>query len=858
MNPFLKIWLKLRSLGQRQGVKQEIDEELRFHLEQRTAENIATGMSPDDAARAARKRFGNFQSVREDCREVRGANLGESILQDVRFGARMLRKNPGFTSIAILTLALGIGANTAIFSFINAILLQPLPYPGSDRLVISTINATVPDYYSWKDECRSFTRVAAYRPVFYSFPGNPFPERIKGVRSSPNLFSMLQVHPIHGRDFREEEEYRDSNRAMILGYELWHRRFGGETNIVGKGVSIGGDPFTIIGVAPPDFDFPNGSEFWTSVEFDRNKQGGAPGSGLGFRVLGMLAPETVVQQANAELNAIAERKAKDQLAPKIHGGVFAPLREDMVGKVRPTLLLLLGASGMVLLIACANIANLLLARAVTRGREIAIRCAVGAGPRRICQQLLAESMFLALLGGAAGVLLALALTKFFLLIAPANVPRLQEVKLDQAVLGFSVLLSLLCGVLFGLLPALQAARINLLGILNDGGKGIRTGGHGTRKVFVTVQIALAVVLLTGAALLVQSLVRLQRIDPGFNPKNLALVPLAGDCEFRWSLLERLRAVPGDVSFGIVDYVPCAGPAGGTRFRLENDLPGTEKSVRANSCSAGYFKTMGIPIIAGREFERYEHRAIGQDSPSSARVVVVNDIFAKRYFGDENPIGKRILIGTNAPLIVGVAKANRYLLGQEAAPEVFSNFPQNCGMRPLTLTVRSHADLKTVMAMVRHEARFVNPDLSVGDGTTMELLMAQTLAQQKFQMMLLSGLSLTALVLAMVGIYGVLAYRVTQRTQELGVRMALGAQRPQILWLVLRQGMRLALLGVGIGALAAIGLSRFIKSFLFEVRPTDPFTFIGVILLLLLMALFACWLPARRATQVDPLVALRYE
>lgn len=856
MNFLRTTWSKLRSLGQQRAVKQEIDEELRFHMEMREQENIRAGMSPTEARQEALRRFGNLQTVREECRDIRGASLGESLWQDVRFGARMLRKNPGFNAIAILTLALGIGANTAIFSFINAILLQPLPYAGADRFVISTLNATIPDYYSWKDECRSFERIAAYRFVYYSMPGSPYPERVKGVRSSPAFFSILGIQPLLGRDFRDEEEYRDTDRAIILGHALWQRRFDGATNVVGKGVSIGGDPFTIIGVAPPGVDYPDGSEFWTSVEFDRSKVSGAPGSGMGFKILGVLADGVTLQQANAELDVLAQRKNKDPKIRQIHGGIFIPLHEDMVGKIRPALLLLLGASGMVLLIACANISNLLLARAVTRQREIAMRCALGAGPRRICQQLLAESVFLSLLGGGAGIILAVWLMKFLVLAAPAYVPRLQEVQLNGAVLGFSVLVSLLCGILFGLLPAFQAARINLLTTLNDGGKGVRTGGHRARSFLVVAEIAIAVVLLTGAGLLLQSLVRLQRVDPGFDSKHLTLIPLAGDCEFRWNLLERLRSVPGDFSFSIVDYVPGLETSGRNSIRVENDLTAPLKPVRANFCSANYFHTMGIPILTGREFERYEHRSV--DSKNSGRTAIVNDICAQRYFKGQNPVGRQIFIGTNAAEVIGVVKANRYLLNQEPGPEIFSNFPQFCGMRPVTLMVRSRADLKTVMNIVRKEACVVAPHLSVGDGTTMEQQTAQMLAYRKFQMRLLIGLAATALVLAAVGIYGVLAYNVTQRTQEIGVRIALGAQRSDVMWLVLRHGIRLALIGIVIGLFAALALGKVIQSFLFGVAAADPITFSAVSLLLLAVAIVACWLPAHRATKVDPMVALRYE
>ncbi|MDB6026279.1 MAG: hypothetical protein JWM68_2502 [Verrucomicrobiales bacterium] len=847
-------------------MKDDIDDELHFHMEMRTAENVASGMSPDQAAREARKRFGNFQSVREECRDTRGASFGETIIQDVRFGARMLRKKPGFTAIAILTLTLGIGANTAIFSFINAILLRSLPYDEPDRIVQiwerdmrgTSINTSPRNFVDFRTEARSFQGLAVYRPVFWVFPGIQEPERVQGLRASPALFSVLRANPILGRIPTAEEDALDHDTVMVLSHRLWQRHFGGRTNIIGSTLTLeGSTTFTVIGVMPPGFNFPNPqTEFWMPTAFRSRHLKDSARAVRGHEMIGRLATGVPIEQARAEMDSIVQRIVKqfpntDQIA----GAKVIPLHEEITGNFQPTLLILFGAVGLVLLIACANVANLLLVRSVTRQKEMAIRSALGASRIRIIRQLLAESVLLSLAGGIAGVLLAFWLTHLLVTLAPSNVPRLAEIRVDRVALVFTFAVSLLTGIFSGLFPAIHASKVDLLGTLNDGGKGSSGGlrSQRARSILVIAQIAVALVLLVGAGLLVKSLVRLQSVDLGFDPKGLYFADVDTKCDFPVQLKQRIEALSGDYSAGLVILPPCPARKffSSISFAVERPpVPGDSLYAMRNDVSTSYFKTMGIPLLKGRIFT--------EEDPQ--REMVINDTLARRYFPNEDPIGKRIVFegGTisNLCTIVGIVRSVRQTSpAKPAAPEFFRRI--GCPLS-MTLVVRSHSDLKTVSTAIRREARLVDSTLAVGEIKSAEMNLARTLAEQKFRMTLLSGLALTALLLAAIGIYGILAYAVTQRTHEIGIRMALGAPRSNVLWLVFRQGMKLAIIGVGLGVIAALGLSRFMTSFLFEVTPTDPLTFFGIALLLFTIASIACWLPARRATKVDPMVALRCE
>ena len=806
----------------------------------------------------------------------------QTLWQDLRYGFRMLTKTPVVTLIAVLTLALGIGANTAIFSVVNTVLLKPLPFADPDSLmVLQERNEQVgvqsvawPNFLDWREQSQSFTAMAAYRLQGFHLAGGERPARPMGGSVSASFFPLLGARPALGRTFTEEEDKPGAAPVVVLSHRLWATRFGSDPGIIGQAVTLDGSPHTVVGVMPADFGFfrqtaelyvPVGLSGDNPVWLDR-------GNHPGLRVLGRLKPGVSQESARTEMSAIARRLEEQH--PKSNSGQqvdIAPLLENQVGEVRPSLFLLLAAVGFVLLITCANVANLLLTRASVRRREIAIRTALGASRWRVVRQLLAESLLLALIGGVAGLLLALWGVDSLVSLAPEGIPRLEGTRIDGAVLGFTLGLSLLTGFVFGLAPALQASRLDLTGALKDNSRGATTGPSQKRVwgALLVAEVALAVILVIGSGLMIRSIVRLQSADPGFNPERvLALdVPLSAGkykerpprLAFFDQTLERVRGLPGVESAAAVLCLPVAGGCWGSVYLVEgrpvppqSELP----SAAFNFVTPDYFRTMQIPLRAGRAFDR-------NDTPESPPVIIVNEAMARRYWPGESAVGKRIKQGfpqDDVPYreIVGVVgDVKQGALDEDLEPEVFLPYAQGM-VREMSLVVRTTAEPMLAANSVRQAIAGIDRDQPVERVQPMTQYLADSMARRQFSTLLLGVFAAVALLLAAVGLYGVMSYSVAQRTHEIGIRMAMGARGRDILKMVVGQGLTLTLIGVGLGIAGALALTRLMMSLLYDVSATDPLTFVGVALILAVVALVACLVPARRAAKVDPMVALRYE
>jgi putative ABC transport system permease protein len=877
----LQIWRRLLSSMRRGRYEREMEEEMRFHLEMQIEQNLSLGMAAEEAHYAARRQFGNQTWLKEVSREMWSLNSIETLIQDLRYGARMLLKNPGFTLIAVITLAIGIGANTAIFSVVNSVLLRPLNYPDSERILTLWEDHTrrdgpqrewtsPPGFQDWREMRNVFAHVAAINNWGPTLTEAGEPEALAGASVSHDAFSVLGVRPMLGREFSEQEDKPNAEKVVVISYGLWQRRFNGDRAIVGRPIRLGGDSYTVIGVMPAGFQFPviNNAEIFRTISatFTPNCQRGC----YTIRVIARLNPDVTLDRARAEMTALAGRI--EQQYPEVNknvGVTLVPLHEFTVGDMRPAMLVLLLAVGFVLLIACANVANLTLVKAAARHREIAVRAALGAGRWRVARQLLSESLALALLGGGLGLIVAFQMVALLKAISPDGTPRLDEIRIDGRALLFSLGITALTGLLCGLVPALQASKSDLNLALREAGAGARASvaGGRARSALVVAEIALALTLLVGAGLLMRSFVRLQRVDPGFAPANvltariglpLSMYPNREQVRtFYDQLHERLKALPGvqAVSFG--SSVPMTGVNTDTSFTIEGrpaPPPDQRPSAWVSTVSNDYFRAMKIRLIEGRLFD-------GRESATAPSAVVISESMARRYWPNDTPVGKRIGFGGQQVRwveIVGVvADVRHFGLSNDARPTFYFSSRE----RPLnfmTMAMRTNGYPLSHVAAVRKEAQALDGNLAVANVQTMERLVSDSIAAPRFVMLLLGSFAFVALLLAGLGIYGVMAYSVAQRTQEIGIRIALGSQSRDVLRLVVGQGMKLALVGVGIGLAASFGLTRLMSKLLFSVSPTDPLTFAAIVVLLLLIALLACWLPARRATKVDPIVALRVE
>jgi putative ABC transport system permease protein len=802
------------------------------------------------------------------------------LFQDLRYGARMLLKNPVVTLVAVITLALGIGANTAIFSVVNAVLLRSLPFSQADRLVKvwtqkPPTSVSKAELVELRDNSHSFDDLAAYSGWSFTLTGREEPAKLEGARTTASFFSLLGVKAAMGRTFLPDEDHAGHNNVAILSYGSWQHRFGSDQNIIGQVITVDGESQTIIGVLPPTFKFPDNGFSKLNVELilpapiDPSDKNDFTAGYL--NVIGRLKLGATAEQAQAEVVTIARNaRVKFTGSPDNYGlaATVEPLQKELVGDTRLLLLILLGAVGFVLLIACANVASLQLTRLSTRKREIATRLALGAGRGRLMRQFLIESLMLSMLGGAAGVAFALWGINLFVSLLPAEMPRLNDTGPDLRVLGFSFGLSLLTGVVFGLAPALQSSRVDLQLALKESGRTITGAGARLRSMLVVAEVSLALILIVGAGLLIKSFWRLRRVDPGFNAASVLSLRLAPPSTvysgglrkraFYRQVIERIESVPGVKAVGGIHLLPMGGSNWNPDLRVEDHPmpPGAAlPSVDWRLITPGYFQAMGTPLIRGRWFTE-------SDNENAPAVAIVNETLARKYWPNEDPIGKRIRGGFEGkewvPIVGVVGDVKEQGLDLPTHLEMYRPYAQATFISSMTLMVRTDSNPTALAAAIRKEVWAVDKDVPVADIQLLSQVVSESLAARRSTMLMLAGFAAVALLLGAVGIYGVVTYSVSQRTHEIGIRMALGAQRNTVLRLVLKTGVKLALIGVTIGLAGAFALTRLMRSLLFQVTPTDAMTFTAVSGLLILIAMLACYVPARRATKVDPLVALRYE
>jgi putative ABC transport system permease protein len=858
--------------------------ELDAYLESETTENIARGMSAADARDSARRKLGNATRIREEIYHMNSIGFLETFIQDVRFALRMLRKNPAFTAIAILTLALGIGANTAIFSVVYAVLLQPLPFNDSSRLIVlnettpkvGTVSVSYPNFQDWRSGSQSFSQMCAAQQMGFNLSGVNQPESISGDAVSPNFLSMLGVHPFLGRDFEPSEEKAGTAPVLLLSYALWQSHFGGDPNVAGKTISLNEHGYTIVGVLPPDYRFLDKTDVllpigvWAtdnSAVTERGERGDTT-------IIGRLTPGATLANARVEIGGIEARLANQfPVNDANYGVMLRPIRDVFVGDMGPAILVLSAAVMFVLLIACANVANLFLVRGAARTREIALRMAFGAVRGRIIRQMLTESFVLACFGGFLGLVLASTGIQEMAKLIPQSMLSGATIGLNGSVLLFLAGVVFLAAFIFGLAPAAHLANPNVQSELKEGGRSVTSGAAQTRLrgILAVSEISLALVLLVGAGLMVKSLYRLMSVDPGFHPDRVLKMEMdlrtqqyskdAAVIIFWQRVLDGVRALPGVESAGVGTAIPLTDNHSRgdiTPEGIAQPEPGKYPHPDFHNVSPGFTETLGITLLRGRTFT-------DADKIGTPLVALVNEMLAKQYFPGQDPIGKRFLHGhppaqkqSDWVTIVGVVRDLKlYGLANPARLEVYESLLQDPDS-DMTLLVRSGVDPAAMTSAIRGVVASIDKDQPMTEISTMNEVVTKSVSTRRITLILLGLFSGLALVLAAIGIYGVISYTVAQRTHEIGIRMALGAHRVDVLRMVLKQGGKIAITGVVIGIVAAFVLTRLMATLLFSVSAFDPVTFAGVAILLTIVALAACYIPARRAMRVDPIVALRYE
>jgi predicted permease len=867
---------RLRSLFRRGRVEAEMDEELRFHYDHQVEKLVTAGLTREEATRQARVLFGGSEQLKEECRDARGVQFFENFVRDSRYSLRMLRKSPGFTVVAVLTLALGIGANTAIFSVIDSVLLSPLPYPDSERLVTIKQNDSLRNIDDIRHQTKTLAQGGGVTIERMDYTGGPEPLQIRAAYVNAGLLETFGVAPMLGRWISPDEDVQGGPHNMVITHRFWREFLAGDPDILGRSLTLNGNRYSVIGVMPATFALPEDeTDIFVSLWVAYPEA--APFRGVHFmRTYWRLNPGVTLEQAQADLTGIADRLAKQY--PDTEGKrrkTVLPLHQFLVGDIRPALLVLFGAVGLVFLIACANFAGLLTARAIARRQEFVLRASLGAGRSRLLTQAITESVALSLLGGAVGLALAKWGTSLLVSLEPAELDRFHGIQMDARLFAFIFAISLLTGIVFGLIPALGVTSGNTSDALKESGRGNTAGkfSYAFRNVLVAAEFALALILLVAAGLMIKGFARLQSVNPGFNPTDLMTMHLQlpvsrydkipQQTAFRRELLARVNQLPG-VQAAMVTDLPFGGNYLNHRFVIDGRPPvpvGNEPAVQTLSVMGDYFNVMQIPILAGRgltEMDRENHPL----------VAVVSEELARRFFANENPLGARIdFARTNEPhqwmTIVGVARDVKHgNLNEPPEATMYAPFAQSDEpwRRWMSLVVRRRdiAATSGIIAEIKQQVWAIDNQIPVSEIRSMEDWMSVSLARQRFNMLLLGLFAGLAMLLAAVGIYGTMAYRVSQRTNEIGIHMALGAQPADVLRRILGDGARLALAGIVVGILGAAAVTRVMASLLFEVTPTDPATFAITTLLLATTALLACYIPARRAMRVDPMVALRYE
>ena len=889
--------LRLRSLFKKSAVENDVNDELRFHFDQQVQKLVGSGVPPDEVRRRARLSVGTHDKIQEEFRDASGVRFLETLAQDIRFAFRMLRKSPSFTAVVVLTLTLGIGASTAVFSLVDAVLLKPLPFPHAERIVFpwrlpkKGLNLGF-DVYPWgrvdylffSQQSKTFKALGAFLSDSFNLTGTGEPERLNGLRVSAGFFPALGVSPALGRTFTDQEDRPGNEHEVILGNALWRQRFASNPDVLGHTIDLNGVPYAVIGVMPAGFVFPRANEMpnvftfapetqlWVPLALDR-RSAPIPYESDELAIVGRIKPGVTVSQVQSEMDIMGKRLESGRRNAKgWFNSIVTPFARQAAGDTRQPLLLILVAVGVVLLIACSNVASLLLTRALNRKREFTVRAALGAGVSRLMRQLLTESIVLASVGGLIGVSLAELVVYFVKIFGPSSIPRLSEAGLDIRVLLFAFGVTLLTGILFGLAPAFSTARENLLESLKAGGQraGSNLSTQKMRNTFLVSQIALALVLVVAAGLLTRTLYHLLSVNPGFRAEHSLTFQLSLPAQkysdqshivsLYQEVLRKLRAIPGMQAAGITEMLPLDGATESTAIRFSNNF--REPSFKPGYAnytmvSPGYFAAVGTPILRGRPF-------LDLDSANSLPVAIISNAMAKKYWPGQDPVGKQVAPGGAAfPLatVVGVAAdVKRVSIRELPPPEMFVPYTQKVWPSLLTMNVvlRTTQDPTSVTASAREAIHSIDADLPLSNVRTLATIVSHSMTEPLFAALLLAAFGGLALLLATIGMYGVISYSVAQRTQEIGIRMVLGARPRNVFRMVLGQGARLALLGITIGVVAALAVTRVMNSFLYGVGATDPLTFATVSLLLLGIALVACYIPARRATKVHPMVALRHE